>query len=50
MQDKVDEMRRDQKEAVRRLNDEHDRLMASTLAQHQQEIAEQSESYDGVIG
>ncbi|XP_067946909.1 flagellum-associated coiled-coil domain-containing protein 1-like isoform X2 [Watersipora subatra] len=49
MQDKVDEMRRDQKEALRRLSDEHKQFTESAVADHQQELQTQQDSYEAII-
>jgi len=43
-------MKRDQKESIRRLTDEHDLSMSSIIASHKQELAELTYSYDDVIG
>ena len=43
-------MRRDQKEALRRLTDEHDELMENTKDSYKLELAEQAESYEAIIG
>ena len=50
LQDKVDEMKRDHKEAIRRLSDEHEEILDKTIATHRQEIDDQCESYDAAIG
>lgn len=43
-------MRTDHKEAMRRLNDEHEQLMNNTVAEHQQEILDRTEASDAKIG
>ena len=50
MDDKVEELRRDHKEAMRRLVDEHEETLSGTIQDYETQISHQKDSYEVLIG
>ena len=50
MDDKVEELRRDHKEAMRRLVDEHEETLSGTIQDYGTQISHQKDSYEVLIG